>query len=373
MKNQRMANIELLRNISMFMVLAIHLFTKTSVLWNMDPKRPAYAASWLLYGLCMTGVNCYVIISGYFLCDSHFKLEKLLKIYVQVLFYSVTLALISKYVLGLEMVSSWVAVLLPITNREYWFATIYLGMYCLTPFLNLLIKALNQQQFQGLLAVLSIMFSIIPTFLHADGWLGDGGAYGIVWFVFLYLIGAYIKRYYHNNLHKRVWLLYIAAILLIPLSKLIIMAAGSLQHFIGTDKVLRISEVLYGFNTVPALCASVLLFIGFLQLKIKNGKLITVINLSSGVTFGIYLIHNNRNLSHFLWGGVRIDYWLAERGNILVIILILCMVFAVCGLIEGLRKFLFKILRVDRTVSRVAALLEDWLRFWQNGGIFGRT
>ena len=106
MRKQRMANIELLRNISMLMVLAIHLFTKTSVLWKMDPKQPVYAVSWLLYGLCMTGVNCYVIISGYFLSESHFKLERLLKIYVQVLFYSVTISLVAKYVFGLEMVSS---------------------------------------------------------------------------------------------------------------------------------------------------------------------------------------------------------------------------------------------------------------------------
>lgn len=363
MKNQRMANIELLRNISMFMVIAIHLFTKTSVLWNMDPKQPVYAVSWLLYGLCMTGVNCYVIISGYFLCDSNFKLEKLLKIYIQVLFYSVTIALIAKYALGLEMFSSWLSVFLPITNREYWFATVYIGMYCLTPFLNLFVKALTQRQFQSLLAVLSVFFSIIPTFLHADSWLEDGGAYGIVWFVFLYFVGAYIKMYYKDNAHKRVWLLYTCAILLVPVSKFVIMLAGSLQDHIGMDKVLRISEILYSFNSVPALCASVLLFIGFLQLEIKNGRLITMINLLSGTTFGIYLIHNNRNISHFLWEGVRIDYWLAERGNILIIILILFMVFIVCGLIESIRKLLFKVTRLDPAISKLAVLLEGC---WRN-------
>lgn len=361
-----MANIELLRNLSMFMVLAIHLFTKTSVLWNMNPKQPVYAASWFLYGLCMTGVNCYVIISGYFLSDSHFKLEKLLKIYVQVLFYSVAIALIAKYVLGAEMVSSPAAVFLPITNSEYWFATIYLGMYCLTPFLNLFVKTLSKKQFQALLAVLSVLFSIIPTFLHADSWLGDGGAYGIVWFVFLYFIGACIKMYYQDNLHKKVWFLYAGVILLIPASKFVIMIVGSLQGYIGMDKVLRISEVFYSFNSVPALCASVLLFIGFLQVKIKNRKLIFAINLSSGMTFGIYLIHNNRNISHFLWGGVRIDYWLIERENIWIILLILCMVFVICGLIEGIRKLVFRMLRLDSAVSKAAAWLEERGNYLKN-------
>ena len=363
MKNQRMANIELLRNISMFMVIAIHLFTKTSVLWNMEPKRPAYAISWLLYGLCMTGVNCYVIISGYFLSESKFKLEKLLKIYIQVLFYSVTAALIAKFVLGLEMESSLISVLLPITNREYWFATVYIGLYCLMPFLNFFIKALNRKQFQGLLAVLTVLFCIIPTVFHADSWLEDGGAYGIVWFVFLYFIGAYIKLYNKDECRKSVWLWYAGVILLIPVSKLAIMLAGSFQNIVGADKISRISEVFYRFNSIPALCASVLLFAGFLQLKIVRPGLVYLINLASGTTFGIYLIHNNRNISHYLWERVvRVDYWLVERENVLMIVLILCIVFVICGMTEGIRKLLFKMLRLDLAVSKAAALLESLFR-----------
>lgn len=366
MKNHRMANIELLRNISMFMVLAIHLFTKTSVLWEMDPKRPVYGMSWFLYGLCMTGVNCYVIISGYFWRDSKFKFEKLLRIYVQVWFYSVIVSLIAKFILGLEMESGWLAVFLPITNREYWFATVYLGLYCLMPFLNILVKTLTQKQFQSLLAVLFVLFSIIPTFFHADNWLEDGGAYGIVWFVFLYFIGAYVKMYYTNNMQQRVWLLYIGCILLIPISKFAVMFIGSLQNLIAIDKIYRISEVFYYFNSVPALCASVLLVIGFLQLKINNRKIVSVINFSSRMTFGIYLIHNNKNISHFLWQGLRINYWLIERENMLIIILILCIVFAICGVIEGIRKLLFKVVHLDQMIGRIAELLEHFWRRTSN-------
>ena len=363
MKNQRMANIELLRNISMFMVLAIHLFTKTSVLWEMNPKQPVYGISWFLYGLCMTGVNCYVIISGYFLSDSNFRIGKLLKIYVQVWFYSVIISLIAKFILGLEMESGWLAVFLPITNREYWFATVYIGLYCLMPFLNLFIKALSRKQFQRLLAVLAVFFCVIPTILHADSWLEDGGAYGIVWFSFLYLIGAYIKLYNKDERKKKIWLWYAGVILLIPASKFAIMFAGGFQNIVGADKISRISEVFYHFNSIPALCASVLLFIGFLQLKIVKPKSAYLINLLSGTTFGVYLIHNNRNIAHYLWGGVvKIDYWLVERENMLVVILILCAVFTVCGLIEGIRKLLFRVLRLDWMTEKAAASVESLLR-----------
>lgn len=68
----------------------------------------------------MTGVNCYVLISGYFLVDTKFSIKRVLNIYFQVLFYSIAFRLIAGSVLKLdEMKSGWMNVLLPITNREY--------------------------------------------------------------------------------------------------------------------------------------------------------------------------------------------------------------------------------------------------------------
>ena len=355
MKKQRAINIELLRVLSMLMVVAIHLFTKTGVLQELSVNSPVYYMSWILYALCMTGVNCFVLISGYFLVDASFKFEKLITLYLQVLFYSVVMAVVTRYLLHLEPVSGFSKVLLPVTSREYWFISVYIGLYVLSPFVNIFVRSLDERMFKGLLIVLGILFSVIPTFLHAENWLEEGGAYGIAWFVFLYLTGAYIKKYYKINSGAKTGWLYLLMIMLLPLSKFGIMLAGAVTGLIGWDKVLKISEVFYCFHATPVLFASVLIFVWFLR---KNnipawlGRIVTVL---SPLTFGVYLIHNNRNFSHYLFEDVLgIDYRLVERGNIVVVIGMLLLVFFGCAAIEWVRQQLFKVMKADVLALKAA-------------------
>lgn len=350
----RKTNMELLRCLSMVMVVAIHLFTKTSVLWEVSVDSPAYYASWILYGLCMTSVNCFVLITGYFMVNAEFKCEKLLRIYAQVLFYSIAIALIVKYVLHLELSTGWLKAVLPITRREYWFATVYLGLYILSPFMNILIRNLDRRIFMRLLLILGVLFSVIPQFLYANNWLEDGGAYGIVWFIFLYLIGAYIRKYHDIIADRKYGWYYLVAIAVIPISKFAIMLVGNRLHILEPEKVLKVSEVFYQFNAVPALLASVFLFLCFARMKESFGKTDRVIAWGGSLSFGVYLIHDNPNLSHFLWEKLKISYWLAENGNVMIVLLLLLAVYIVCSLIEWLRQQLFKCFRIDRLIDIVA-------------------
>lgn len=253
----------------MFLVILIHLMTKTSALSEMNPSQPIYYISWFLYALCMTGVNCYVLISGYFWTETKFRLEKLLHIYFQVLFYSVTIAVVM-YACKMELKSSWICVFLPVTNSEYWFATIYLGLYCLTPYLSLIIQNMEEKPFRKLLMILGILLCVIPTFLRADGWLGDGGAYGISWFIYLYLMGGYIRKYYPDG-EKKACRYYLASV---------------------------------------------------------------------------------------LWRGVQTNYWLAEKEDIFSFIGIWMAVFIVCGIVEALRQCLFKWLKIDSLINKLAYFLK---------------
>lgn len=361
-KQKRNSNIELLRVISMFMVILIHLMTKTSVLWEMNHGQPVYYISWFLYAFCMTGVNCYVLISGYFGTESKFKFDRLIRIYFQVLFYSVGIAVIMR-ICHFDLKDGWLNVLLPITRREYWFATVYLGLYCLTPFLNLALKNISEKQLRQLLLVLGVLFCVIPTFLHADNWLEDGGAYGIVWFVFLYLTGGYIKKYYSNG-RKKSGFYYLISILILPVSKIIVLLAGKISVIstaLSEDTISKISELLYSFNSLPAACASVFLFLLFCSIEIKSESMSKIINFTGSLTFGIYLIHNNRNLSGHLWEGMRINYWLTERENIWAILGIWIAVFIVCGVIEWIRQRLFALLKIDKLAVRLAGFIQRLL------------
>lgn len=362
---EKNSNIELLRITSMFMIVMIHIMTKTSVLWEMNHNQPVYYICWFIYGICMTSVNCYVLISGYFYKETGFKFKKILSIYFQVLFYSVIIGLIM-YSLKVEMKSSKLGIIFPIINREYWFATTYLGLCCLIPYLNMIIHRAEEKQLRNLLIIFTILFSVIPTFFHANDWLGDGGAYGIVWFVFLYIAGGYVRKYYREKNKKKFGILYFVCILIVPISKYIVLLSGkAIKGFhidINLDIIIKISEILFNFNSLPVLCASVFLFVFFCSIEIKNAKAKKYINFFGNLTFGVYLIHNNRNLSGYLWKSLKINYWLVERKNFFIILLIAIIVFIVCSLIECIRQYLFKLFKINILINKIAEKLEELLQ-----------
>ena len=126
------------------------------------------------------------------------------------------------------------------------------------------------------------------------------------------------------------------------------------MHILEPEKVLKVSEVFYQFNTVPSLLASVFLFLCFIRMKEFFGKADRVIAWGGSLSFGVYLIHNNPNLSHFLWEKLKINYWLAENGNVLIVLLLLLAVYIVCSLIEWLRQQLFRVFRIDRLIGKIA-------------------
>ena len=59
----------------------------------------------------------------------------------------------------------------------------------LSPFLNRLIKSLTKEKFVGLLILVLVIWSIIPTFIGIKSFdIND-----LVWFVVLYIIGTFIR------------------------------------------------------------------------------------------------------------------------------------------------------------------------------------
>lgn len=353
--DKRKTSIEILRCLSMILVVAIHLFTKTSVLYEIAVDSPVYWIVWILYGFCVTAVNCFVLITGYFMVNADFKVEKLLKLYTQVLFYSIVIALVVKFGLHLELKLRWQEVFFPITGGEYWFVTVYLVLYILSPFVNILVKNLDQKTHKHLLLILCVLFSVIPTVRHVDGWLGDGGAYGITWFIFLYLIGTYIRKYSDGFGKKKFGRLYLLTILLIPTSKYVIMLFGrEVSTHLMPEKVLDASETLYEFNSLPALLASVFLFLFFVNIRDFPGKIARLAVWGGKFSFGVYLIHNNPNFSHFLWEKLGIDYWLIQKRNIIIPIVLLILVYISCSFLEYLRECLFNLCRINQLIDKIA-------------------
>lgn len=88
---QRRSNLELYRIIVMLLIVAHHYVVNSGMMEEMA-KDPLSSRSIFFYIFGMwgkIGINCFVLITGYFMCKSQITFRKFLKLFLQVEFYNV--------------------------------------------------------------------------------------------------------------------------------------------------------------------------------------------------------------------------------------------------------------------------------------------
>lgn len=92
---QRDSNLELYRIIVMLLIVAHH-YVVNSGLINVMEQEPFTERSifFYLFGAWgKTGINCFLLITGYFMCQSKITWHKFLKLILEVEFYKITIYL----------------------------------------------------------------------------------------------------------------------------------------------------------------------------------------------------------------------------------------------------------------------------------------
>ena len=77
-KGERNANTELLRILAMFMVLVVHGLVQSGTLYFLSPTL--YFVYWPIRTLFVVSIDCFVLISGYFMVTGRLKLERIAKL-----------------------------------------------------------------------------------------------------------------------------------------------------------------------------------------------------------------------------------------------------------------------------------------------------
>ena len=191
-KKQRNANLDLLRIVSMLLIVFLHSIDHSGVLENaLGCGRTMHLYVRFTYALCMVCVNIYIMLSGYFMVSSKFRLQKLVTLWMEAAFYSFVLKLIFMLT-GQDDFSivSLVSCFVPILTGRYWFLTIYVGMYLVSPFLNTLIRAMDKRQHALLNVVLFAVMSVWVSVHPSIAGMNSGGGWGLAWFVTLYITAS---------------------------------------------------------------------------------------------------------------------------------------------------------------------------------------
>jgi hypothetical protein len=334
-KRVRDSNIELFRIITMLLIVAHHYVVNSGLT---DISGPIFANPLSFDSLFLLivgawgkiGINCFVLITGFFMIKSEISVRKFLKLFLAFMFYKIIIGLL--FIISGYQTFEWknfVKLFIPILSVEQNFTGCYILFFLFIPFLNILINNLNEKQHILLLVLCSATYILFGTFHRVT-------MNYVSWFMVLYVISSYI-RLYPKNWMANLRLTFLAFILTVILSVLSVLACS----WLGV-KIHKTAPFYFvtDSNTVLAVLTGISAFLFFKNLKIPYNKFINTI---ASTTFGILLIHaNSDTMRQWLWKDTLDN--VGHYGDLLYVILSVVGVFVICSVIDFLRiKFIEKL------------------------------
>lgn len=332
-KKTRDSNIEFFRIIVMLMIVAHHYVVNSGLYSVATLDFPSPKSTFLLFfgWAGKTGIDCFLLITGYFMCKSNISLYKFIKLFGAFYFYKVLfwgIFVVTGYVDF--SVRHAVKSLMPFTSISDGFVSCFLVFFCFIPFLNVLVKSMSKKQHQLLLILCLIAFSIFPQVLIKVSLNYVG------WFMVVYLIGSYFRMYpsQWSLSTKKTGL---SMLCVVALSLLCVWGGACLSYVTGKNFFyFFVSDA----NKPLAVATSTCAFLFFKNVKMGYSR---VINFIAASTFGVLLIHaNSDDMRRWLWNDL-LDNVGAYSGNVyLHAVLSVLTVYIVCTLIDALRIHLFE-------------------------------
>ena len=278
----RNSNIELLRIILIAFVIILH-FNNDSMGGGFSVVSKdsfEYILFHLFESFSISAVNCFMIVSGYFLyTNKKIRIVKILDVFFIVIFYR-----LFDYILKLLFVGEifslkhFVSLFLPAN----YFAIFYIVCYVFSPYIAYTVRALSIKKIDCLIYALFSIFIIITTlldiaidmnlfrdqgFLSPIASMGNGQGYTIVQFITMLCLGMWIRKTDFNPKLSILLIVYIGSSIIILI----------LRKYITT----------YNYNFVFNTTAAMSLFCIFKKRLYYN----KVINFIAKSCFSIFCIH----------------------------------------------------------------------------------
>ena len=276
----RQSNIELLRIVLILMIIVLHYNNGAmgGALANIHNGTFSYYIVHFTESLSSVAVNVFILITGYFSYNKNkIFISKIARLVLLMIFWGLSLSLFTMLVLNPALFTVHNCLKMVKIAISQWFVIIYSILYLLIPYINTVIRVISKKNYQKLLIIAIFFFYIWPTF-YTSTTSNDAG-YGIVNFVCLYLIGAYIRKFQTAKIAK--WKSVCVYVVLSGITMVFSL------YF----------ENAWNYNSIFVLGGAVALFEFFISLNIKYNPLI---NTLASFTFSVYLINVNGLFNKYL-------------------------------------------------------------------------
>lgn len=315
----------------MLFIIAHHYVVNSGLTAPDGPilENPSNINSYYLWTIGMwgkTGINCFIMITGYFMCKSTITLRKFLKLILEIYLYKLIIYFIF-IILGYESVSllKFIKMLFPFWGIQQNFTGCFIIFWLTIPFWNILIRNITKRQHELLLILVLTIYTIlgsIPSFEVNFNY--------VTWFGIIYLIASYLRLYPHPIFEKKRFWFYISIVLIslaiVSMYILVKYQGGMYAQFFVND-----------CNKFLAVSIAITTFLWFKNINIPYNK---YINLIGGSTFGVFLIHTRSSIRQWLWGDAVkcVDYYNLPLAELVLYNLgVIILIFFICTIIDRIR------------------------------------
>ncbi|WP_029321900.1 acyltransferase [Butyrivibrio sp. AE3004] len=290
----RQSNIELLRILATCGVIILHYNSIAGGgFFSALDKSVNQFILIFLESISICAVNVFVIITGFFLSKTNIRdFMKPLGLLAQVFVFAVLAFAIQKIIMPGKVTIDTFFEFLYSSN---WYVYVFVALYLISPFINVMWNALNAAGKRILLAFSVFLFSIYPTFIDilkfwtgrqlngssSIGLEGSQAGYTIVNFILMYIIGAFIREMSEGEMPQMPKLLSRYFICLC------LDMAWAFADGIRQGKEIY-ETVAWNYSNPFVIAEAAIVFMIFLKLNIRYNK---IINMLAASSFTVYILH----------------------------------------------------------------------------------
>jgi surface polysaccharide O-acyltransferase-like enzyme len=297
--------------------------------------------------------NCiFMLLTGYFMSQSKFRINKLLKIWGEVFFYSFFSYIVAVWIKVTYFTKTdFLTSLLPITSNQYWYFTSYVIILIMSPLINLALERVDKKMTVAFILALFYFFSVMPTL--GFGHTTSNDRIGVM--ALLYCIGAFIRKYCSDKKRTKLYCECGIAVGLFIFYSLFSIFYDKFEHLPAflSDRFCLV----WGIEKISIIVFSVFCFLIFKNINLGFNA---IINWIASSTFGIYLLHMNNWTTFYIWDVLcKTKKYYMSKFMILHVIICCIVIFLVCMCIDKIRIYVFEkpaekaILEIDKIRSKV--------------------
>ena len=336
MDDIRKPGIDVLRVVSMLMVVILHVNMRGGILNNTTDIN--HEVSLLIEAFSLCAVNVFAMLSVFLNCGKPLKYKKIIFLWRDIVIYSIVILMvfliIDRDIVGCEELLN---AFFPILTGAYWYYSSYMIMVITIPCLNAGIESLSKNTCKMCILLMVCLLSVSSFVGDIDAFVINKG-YSPLWLMTMYLIGAYYRRYGFPIKHK-------------VLTGILIYASGSgatwLSHYIIRSVLTRLivssrgdELMLYSYTSPMIVIAALGLLIAFSSITITKG--IDVFKAIAPLCTSVYIIHMNPLVKeYFLSDRFAVFASYSVFGMLSAMLGVSLLIMVICLFIDYLRRKIF--------------------------------